>query len=141
MNALLIEQITVHEGFRAFKYHCTADKETIGYGFNIEAGISKRCARALLKEQLAEKHDELVKDISFFNELSEQRQAALINMAFQLGTKGLLGFKKMLAALSDKDYETAYREGLNSKWAKSDTPKRAEKVMRQILINEWINPN
>jgi lysozyme len=39
-------------------------------------------------------------------------------MIFNLGLYGVLGFKRMLAALREKDYLKASKEMLDSKWAK-----------------------
>ena len=54
-------------------------------------------------------------------------RTALLRMSFQLGPEGVLGFHDMLAALARKDYETAAREALASKWDR-ETPVRAEEV-------------
>jgi len=42
---------------------------------------------------------------------------ALLNMCFNLGINRLLGFKKMVAALQEKNFTLAAKEALNSKWA------------------------
>lgn len=63
-----------------------------------------------------------------FDGLSEPRQRALVNMCFQMGTKGLAGFVNMIAAIMRGDWATAYTEALDSKWAKSDSPARAKRV-------------
>ena len=49
-------------------------------------------------------------------------------MVFQLGHAGTRGFRKMMAALRRRDYAAAGAEMLNSKWAKKDTPARAERL-------------
>ena len=52
-------------------------------------------------------------------------------MGFQLGIGGLLGFRKMWAALERSDYAQAAEEALDSRWAEQ-TPNRAQEVA------EWI---
>jgi lysozyme len=52
-------------------------------------------------------------------------------MAYQLGVNGLLGFKKTLRYMSQKDWEKASVEMLDSRWAKQ-TQKRAEELSAKI---------
>lgn len=62
-----------------------------------------------------------------YTKMNEARQAALVNMVFQLGLQGVLGFKKMLSCLDSGNYQEAAREALDSRWAKQ-TPNRAQRV-------------
>lgn len=66
-----------------------------------------------------------------FRSLDSDRQIILYSMVFQLGLFGVLGFKKMLAALKDHKYVDAGKEALNSKWARQ-TPNRAKRHARVI---------
>lgn len=59
------------------------------------------------------------------------RARALVNMAFQLGVDGLLGFKNSLALIEHQAWAEAGRNLRKSKWYKQ-TPKRAERVIRAI---------
>jgi lysozyme len=58
-----------------------------------------------------------MENLSFFDELSETRKSVLVNMAFNLGVAGLMKFKNMLKAVSEKRWEDASSEMLNSRWA------------------------
>ena len=92
-------------------------------------------------------HELLLNDISIVEEACERndllrghndaRQGAIINMAFQLGITGLLGFSQTLKYLANKDYANASVEMLDSKWYREDTPGRAKKMSEQILTGEW----
>ena len=53
-------------------------------------------------------------------------------MTFQLGKQGVNKFKKMWAGLKAKDYSTASKEMLDSKWNKQ-TPKRAKEMSDKML--------
>lgn len=118
MASVLIEQLKRHEGFRALVYTDTTGHKTIGYGFNIEAGITKNSAEALLQSQMAELWMVLNEEFNhFWWRLSRERQGVLLNMAFNLGINGLKKFKKMLSAISDGDDEAVVAEMLDSKWA------------------------
>ena len=48
---------------------------------------------------------------------SEVRKVVLVDMCYNLGINRFLGFKKMLAAVKEGNYDTAADEMLNSKWA------------------------
>ena len=50
--------------------------------------------------------------------LNENRRRVLMNMIFNLGLPKLLGFKKMLKAIENDDYDGAADEMLDSRWAK-----------------------
>jgi lysozyme len=54
-------------------------------------------------------------------------QRAIYNMAFQLGTKGLLAFKNTLALVEAGRYGEAADNALKSLWARQ-TPDRAKRV-------------
>ena len=60
------------------------------------------------------------------------RQRALVNMCFQMGTQGLTKFRKMIDAIMRDDWATARVEALNSKWARSDSPTRAQRVAHML---------
>ena len=114
----LLERLVLHEGLRLKPYRCTKGRLTIGVGRNLEdKGLSKEEAFFLLKNDILEVQNECEKHFKFFNQLNQTRQEVLLEMAFNLGIKGLKGFKKFLKALDEKDYLTASKEMLNSKWA------------------------
>lgn len=114
----MIEMIKRHEGFRRFPYRCTAGKLTIGYGRNLEdVGISEDEAEMLLLNDV-ERCWEQLSQFDWFHDLNEARQWALVDMLYNLGFSRFMGFKKMLAALERRDYESAAAEMLDSKWAR-----------------------
>ena len=122
----LRERIKKHEGLRLKPYTCPAGYLTIGYGRNIEEnGISEIEAAYLLDNDINNCRAECNKNFSWFDKLDTIRQDVIVEMDFNLGIKRLKKFKKMLAACSRKDYETAAREMLNSLWARQ-VGKRAE---------------
>jgi lysozyme len=91
----------------------------------------------LLGNDINRREAELRRRIDFFGRLDDVRKAALLNMAFQLGVDGLLGFKRMLGCLRDERFAEAETHALDSKWAKEDTPARARRVARQLATGEW----
>lgn len=63
--------------------------------------------------------------------LNEARQAVLTSMTFQMGTKPLY-WPVFMAALAIQDYTAAEAAGLDSKWARSDSPRRASEEMTAL---------
>ena len=57
----------------------------------------------------------------------EAVQLVLTNMAFNLGQTRLSGFKRMLAAVNERNYKQASVEMIDSRWAKQ-VPKRATEL-------------
>jgi lysozyme len=99
----------VEEGFRSKPYLDSEKHLTVGYGMNLDAGISERVAAAALTEQLQELH-EMLSRYSWYAGLDPIRQGVCLDVAFNDGLHGLLGFPNMIAALSRKDWITAQSE-------------------------------
>ena len=98
-------------------YLDTVDKQTIGWGRNIEDnGISKEEADFMFDNDFARCQRELAPFPWYVNQ-PQNVQDALMNMCFNMGIGRLLGFKKMIVALTVKDYTKAAIEALDSKWA------------------------
>ncbi|MBS3953644.1 MAG: glycoside hydrolase family protein [Methylomicrobium sp.] len=136
-NPQLIEQLKRHEGLRLNPYQCTANKLTIGYGRNLEdQGITLQEAQTLLENDIFRVTHELKRGIPLWDEIDSVRQDVLINMAFNLGTRRLLNFKKTLAFIRTKDYASAAKEMLNSKWAKQ-VGNRAAELSKQMRTGRY----
>ena len=120
----LIASVKKHEGLRLKMYKCTAGKNTIGYGRNLDdVGISADEAELMLKHDL-ENAELDAKRFPVFEKLNQVRKDVLIEMVFNLGYSRLSGFKKMFAALERKDYDEAANQMIDSKWAR-DVGERA----------------
>lgn len=123
-----------HEGFRGEAYRDSLGFWTIGYGTRLP--LTRAEAYLLLRHRMCEKADELDRAQPWWRDLPTPAANALLNMAYQLGVPGLLGFAKTLALLRDGRYAAAADEALNSKWARHDTPARAAKVAAMIRSAE-----
>ena len=111
------ELIIKHEGFEPFTYRCESGRLTIGYGFNLDAiPMPQVVADIWLGYLITEITIRLSQDLDFFSTLSENRQAVLIDMAYNLGCDGLYSFQKMITAIKEKDYDRASDEMIDSKW-------------------------
>jgi lysozyme len=136
----LAAQLKVDEGLVLHAYKDHLGYLTIGYGRLIDdrrgGGISEEEALHLLGNDIERTLHDIAKALPWVRSLNEARQGALLNMAFQMGIGGLLGFQQTLAAIRDEHYEHAAHLMLLSKWAQQ-TPKRARKMARQIATGEW----
>lgn len=114
-----LKQLLVnHESYRQFPYSDTTGNLTVGIGRNLsDRGVSPTEASYLLDDDIAYFYSKLSYFLRFFNQLSENRQIALVDMCFNVGVQGFLNFRKMIIALEAGDYERAADEMLNSKWA------------------------
>ena len=114
------EQLVRHEGLRLKPYRCTAGKLTIGIGRNLDdCGISQSEAYIMLINDIMNCEKQLQSKIpDIYNGLDEVRKSVLLNMCFNLGINGLLGFKNTLAFVKAGDWERAANNMLVSRWAK-----------------------
>lgn len=114
----LLAIIRRHEGLRLKPYLCSEGKITIGFGRNLEdMGISEKEAEMLLMSDIERCYEEL--DVfSWFHDLDQVRQEAVVNMLFNLGLPTFLQFKKTLKFLAEGAYSQAAAEMLDSKWAR-----------------------
>jgi len=111
-------QITKHEGIELMPYRCSSDKLTIGVGHNIQdRGISHETAMQMLDEDIDICINELQQTVSYWDDLPERVQEALINLCFNMGISRLMAFKKTFGFLREGMYEKAADELLESRYA------------------------
>jgi lysozyme len=127
----VLDMIKKDEGWVSHAYQDHLGFWTIGYGFLIDqrrgGGIPKEVAEYWLQHIVHGIVNDLSKRLSFFQDLPDAIQQCLVNMAYQLGTNGLLSFRKMMAALENGNYQQAAIEALDSRWAQQ-TPNRANRI-------------
>lgn len=127
----IIDDIKRDEGFVSKPYKCPAGKLTIGYGTNIEDGITKAEAELLLSFRLNQMISQLLEVKPIILRLPQQKQEIIFNMTYNMGVAGILKFKMMWLALENFDYEVAAIEMRDSKWYRQVT-NRAENLAHQM---------
>jgi lysozyme len=136
----ITEQLKRDEGFKLTAYQDHLGYWTIGVGRLIDirkgGGITAEEAEFLLANDIQRRTKDLSISLPWFDELDEVRKGVLVNMAFQLGTNGLLNFKKTLESVRRGHYVAAANEMLQSKWA-DQTPMRAERLAKQMMTGVW----
>lgn len=134
----LRDQLIRDEGLRLKPYRDTASHLTIGVGRNLEdKGISLGEAELMLDNDIRESTAAVLARVPCALRLNEARLGALINLAFNLGIGGLLGFTKMLAAVEREDWREASQELLLSAYH-GQVGIRAERLARQLELGEWM---
>lgn len=137
----LTKQLNRDEGRRRSAYKDSKGYLTIGVGRLIDAkkngGLSDDEMDYLLRNDIERVEKEVLKKLPWASNLNPARLGVLLNMAFQMGPRGLLGFKNTLAMIKSGDYEGAAAGMLNSKWARYDSPNRAKRLSTQMKTGEW----
>lgn len=125
------------EGFKALPYLDSKGNETIGIGWNIKSlPMTLKQALYINRDHIAYFENQLINKISFYSKLDPVRQYVLINMAFNMGINGLLGFKDMLSMMVKGDFEGASKEIFRSVLAKEE-PSRVERLSRMIATGAF----
>lgn len=147
LEDLSLEFVKRHEGYRKEPYLDSLGVPTIGIGRNLEAHpISKKDCEAIKRYAKTEKDpflkwheafalEEIKKIISrlrgkiaFFDNLSVERQAVLVDMSYCLGEKLFL-FKETLSHLEKANYPLAAKALLDSAFAKQTGIRAKELAM------------
>lgn len=136
MSYRLIDQLKRQEGFSEKPYEDTTGHLTIGYGFNLDAGIEEDIAEYLLVKQVSKVQLACLQEFDWYRALSEPRRDVITNMVFNLGMGGFKGFKKMIAAIERGDTENVVNEMLDSKWA-HQVRERAWELADQWRDADW----
>ena len=113
---------------------------TIGIGILIDkrkgGGLRPEESEFIFRNRLKLLDEELSRRLPWIVKLDPARKGVLINMAFQMGVTGLLGFKNTLAMIEAGRYQDAAKAMLQSKWA-TQTPARANRLSRQMETGIW----
>ena len=112
----LTSLIARHEGKVLTMYTDTVGVPTIGYGHNLNEPISEAAALQILSDDVSVAVNELDDRMDWWRDLPHPAQLVLASMVFNLGWPRFSRFKKMIAALEDRDYDQAAAEMEDSLW-------------------------
>lgn len=132
----LLTDLRAHEGLRLAAYWDKIGKcWTIGYGHTLGVKQGDVCtldqAESMLRSDVESAAMSLNYHLPWWQKTPPVVQSVLWNMAFNMGIKRLLTFKKALAALQDGNYGVASSEMLDSLWAKQ-VGRRARQLAARI---------
>lgn len=141
MRTELTRQLKGDEGVKTHAYQDHLGFWTIGIGRLVDqrkpgSGLRPEEITFLLNNDIDDRIDALGRRIPWFLQLDAARQGVLLNMSFQLGVDGLLGFKNTLKLVERGDYAQAADNMLLSKWA-TQTPERARRMAEQMRSGRW----
>ncbi len=129
----LKDQLVKHEGKEKYLYQCTAKKQTIGIGHNIEEnGISDAVIDLIYQEDIQEVFGDLRVLFPSFDHLPERIKLVLGDMRFQLGYHRFRSFKKMIKAVHNRDWDEMIVEMKDSDWYRK-VPNRPDNLIELIL--------
>lgn len=129
--------IKEHEGLSLKLYKCPAGRGTVGYGRNVEdKGISVAEAEYLLANDIRQAGEQLSRDYWWFPLLGEVRQAAMVDLFYNLGPLGLSKFVKFLKAMSSGEWQKAGDELERSLWF-GQVGRRGPRVVAMVRKGEW----
>lgn len=112
---------------------------TVGHGFTGGTTLDSRMAKTIserkLEEKILEEHHKIGLALPWYAQASFVTQTILINMAFNMGLKGLLGFRNTLAYIKARQYVQAAANMRKSKWYQQ-VPNRASYLARRMETQE-----
>ena len=128
------EMLIRHEGTMCTLYQCTEDKWTIGVGRNLsDRGITEEEAMYLLDNDIKRVMSQLDEYWTVWRSFPEKAQLCCVDMSFQMGIKGFMGFRRTRALMEMGMWLEASEELLDSKYA-IQTPNRANYNSRQLAL-------
>jgi len=127
----LVEQIKRHEGYRRRVYLDPLGNPTCGWGHHLYVGgkINELIAEEFLRMDIVDAVRDFREHIKpeHRKRLNEARARVITNMIFNMGIEAVLGFKKMWAAIYERNFDKAADEMLDSRWA-AQVGARAEEL-------------
>jgi len=145
----VIEQLKRHEGLRLYVYDDATGREirkgsrvqghpTIGVGRLLTSarGLSTIEIEMLLENDIEVVVDELNRNVPWWNELNESRQAVMVNLCFNLGWPRLSLFENMLDAAEKGNWDRASDELMDSKWFRQ-VGLRGLELVEQLRTGAW----
>lgn len=132
MDELIKKMIRGHEGLRLKPYRDTKGVLTIGYGLNLEDGITLEEAEYLMASRIKRAAADLASVFPNCAKWHPRIHAAMLSMMYNLGKTRFLKFERMIAAIRAGDWGLAVAEMKDSLWFQQ-VPNRVEEIARMIL--------
>jgi len=114
------KRLKKEEGLCLKPYKDTVGVLTIGFGLNLEDGITLEEAEYLLNSRALKAIDDLqsVFTIDVLEDIGNVRCSVLADMIYNLGKTRFRLFRRMINAIKKRNYEQAAHEMLESTWAR-----------------------
>lgn len=142
-----LSQLLIEEEKRGLQpYYDSKGFCTVGVGHLVDprriCPMPASIVEALFQADMAEKRA-LALRVPGYERLNEVQRAVLVSMIFQMGFDPFDGdghrdFTKFLACLAAGDVVGARLQMLDSKWARTDSPKRALREANMMGSGLWV---
>lgn len=138
MDPLKVDQLLRHnEDVRCKMYYDTKGIPTIGVGMNL---LTETLPDDLAYEWSQRKRTRIINDLhnrlDFFSSLDDVRQAALVDMAYNMGADGLLAFGETLEMIRNKQYVEAAKH-LETTPYYHEVGLRSARICKMISTGLW----
>lgn len=115
---ILHTNLIKHEGVKLKPYRDTAGVLTIGVGHNLENGITHKTVMQILDDDIDVATQDAKKIFPSLLTFSDNRQAALIELVFNMGLGTFSKFHTTIACIHAGNWKLGARNLLDSIWAK-----------------------
>ena len=132
-----------HEGVRNVAYQDTKGIWTVGVGHNLNEPLSDAAVSQIFQDDLTNVIIEAENAFPWFHELDEVRQAAVIDLLFNMGLPTFLTFVNTITHIAGGRFDEAGDELLRGSapggisWYYHDVGRRAETISRMLKTGEW----
>lgn len=135
----IVEDLIADEGMVFAVYRDHLGNKTYGVGhlitpdepeYRMEEGftVDEERVMEVFHRDLAEAIDDVISQVPNLSQYPANVIRVLVNMAFNLGRRRFSGFKRMLTAVRQYDFQEAADEMIDSKWRKQ-VPNRAMRLV------------
>ena len=129
----LIERIKEHEGFSPVVYKCPNGFDTIAYGQRVKyLKVTEEEGEKWLIKKVKELKRDIASTFGWWYNSPDEVKDVVVEMCYQMGLTSFSRFKKTIYLLETEQYKDASEEMLDSKWARTDSPNRAEELSNII---------
>lgn len=132
----IYEQLERDEGVKRTLYRDELGNPTFGVGHLATTPLSDRAIRTILEDDVAVAYETLTTRCPWVTTLSDARKGAFINLTFNMGIDGLIGFSRMLRMAQENNWDGAAAELLHSNYAKQ-VGDRAQRLATQLKTDVW----
>ena len=129
----LIKRIKEHEGFSPVVYKCPNGFDTIAYGQRVKyLKVTEEEGEKWLIKKVKELKRDIASTFGWWYNSPDEVKDVVVEMCYQMGLTSFSRFKKTIYLLETEQYKDASEEMLDSKWARTDSPNRAEELSNII---------
>ena len=121
---------------------------TVGFGFTHgvtpDSRMNRITAERRLEQEILDVDRALSDVLTWYKDASFVTKTILINLSFNMGIKGLLGFKNTLAFIKEKKYKEAASNLRKSLYYKQVTKRAEELALRlesQVIPEKYVKGN